>query len=63
GLVTALNPVIGYEAANKLAKDALEGNRRVYDLVLEQNLLTREQLDEILDPKNMIGPRSMPKQG
>lgn len=63
GLVTALNPVIGYEASNKLAKDALEGNRRVYDLVLEQNLLTREQLDEILDPKNMIGPRAMPKQG
>ncbi|MDY0342278.1 MAG: aspartate ammonia-lyase [Lentimicrobium sp.] len=63
GLVTALNPVIGYEAANKLAKDALEGNRRVYDLVLEQNLLTREQLDEVLDPKNMIGPRAMPKQG
>ncbi|MDD3742843.1 MAG: aspartate ammonia-lyase [Lentimicrobiaceae bacterium] len=63
GLVTALNPVIGYEASNKLAKDALEGNRRVYDLVLEQKLLTPEQLDEILDPKNMIGPRAMPKQG
>jgi aspartate ammonia-lyase len=63
GLVTALNPVIGYEASNKLAKDALEGNRRVYDLVLEQKLLTKEQLDEILDPRNMIAPRVMPKQG
>jgi aspartate ammonia-lyase len=63
GLVTALNPIIGYEASNKLAKDALEGNRSVYDLVLEQNLMSKEALDEALDPKNMIGPKHMPKQG
>ncbi len=63
GLVTALNPIIGYEASNKLAKDALEGNRSVYELVLEQKLMTREELDEALDPKNMIAPRHMPKQG
>ena len=63
GLVTALNPIIGYEASNKLAKDALEGNRSVYDLVLEQKLMTKEALDEALDPKNMIGPKHMPKQG
>lgn len=61
GLVTALNPVIGYEASTKLAKEALEGGRRVYDLVLEHKLLTKEQLDEILDPKNMIAPRIMTK--
>lgn len=63
GLVTALNPIIGYEASNKLAKDALEGNRSVYELVLEQKLMTKEELDEALDPKNMIAPRHMPKQG
>jgi aspartate ammonia-lyase len=63
GLVTALNPVIGYEASNKLAKEALEGNRSVYDLVLEQKLMTKAQLDEVLDPKNMIAPRTMTKQG
>lgn len=63
GLVTALNPIIGYEASNKLAKDTLEGNRSVYDLVLEQNLMSKEALDEALDPKNMIGPKHMPKQG
>ncbi|MBW6491516.1 MAG: aspartate ammonia-lyase [Lentimicrobium sp.] len=63
GLVTALNPVIGYEASNKLAKEALEGNRSVYDLVLEQKLMTKQQLDEVLDPKNMIGPKAMQKQG
>lgn len=61
GLVTALNPVIGYEASTKLAKEALEGGKRVYDLVLEHKLLTKEQLDEILDPKNMIAPRIMTK--
>jgi len=63
GLVTALNPVIGYEAATRLAKEALEKNRSVYDLVLEHKLLSQEELNEILDPKNMIAPRIMPKQG
>lgn len=62
GLVTALNPVIGYEASNKLAKEALEGNRSVYELVLEQKLMTKQQLDEVLDPKNMIAPKAMRKQ-
>ncbi|QQS35128.1 MAG: aspartate ammonia-lyase [Ignavibacteriales bacterium] len=56
GLVTALNPIIGYEASTKLAKEALETNRGVYELVLEQNLLSKDQLDEILKPENMIGP-------
>lgn len=59
GLVTALNPYIGYEASTRLAKEALESGRSVYDLVLEQKLLSREQLDKILAPKNMIKPRNM----
>jgi aspartate ammonia-lyase len=56
GLVTALNPVLGYEASTQLAKEALETNRGVYELVLEKNLLSREELDEILVPEKMIGP-------
>jgi len=56
GLVTALNPVLGYEASTQLAKEALETNRGVYELVLEKNLLSKEELDEILVPENMIGP-------
>jgi aspartate ammonia-lyase len=56
GLVTALNPVLGYEVCTQLAKEALENNRGVYDLVLEKNLLTKDQLDKILAPENMIGP-------
>ncbi len=57
GLVTALNPVIGYEASTQVAKEALEQNKGVYELVLEKKLLTKEQLDEILTPENMIRPQ------
>jgi aspartate ammonia-lyase len=59
GLVTALNPALGYEVCSKLAKEALKNNRSVYDLVLEQNLLSKEELDNILTPENMIRPRKM----
>ncbi|MCE5346141.1 MAG: aspartate ammonia-lyase [Bacteroidales bacterium] len=59
GLVTALNPFLGYETCSQLAKEALENNRSVYELVLEKNLLSREQLDRILAPENMIRPRKM----
>ncbi len=57
GLVTALNPYIGYEASTQLAKEALVSNRSVYELVLEKKLLTKEQLDIILAPENMVKPR------
>ncbi len=57
GLVTALNPVLGYEKSTLLAKEALESNRGVYELVLEKKLLSKEQLDDILKPENMIRPR------
>lgn len=61
GLVTALNPVIGYENSTKIAKEALDNNRSVYDLVLEKGLLTKAQLDELLLPENMLQPRAFPK--
>ncbi len=53
GIVTALNPYIGYKASTKIAKEALETGGSVYDLVLEHGLMTREKLDEVLDPKMM----------
>ncbi|HKK20301.1 MAG TPA: aspartate ammonia-lyase [candidate division Zixibacteria bacterium] len=56
GLVTALNPVLGYEMSTSLAKEALQNDRSVYDLVLEKQLLTREELDRLLAPENMIRP-------
>ena len=56
GVVTALNPVIGYKNSTKIAKEALETGKGVYDLVLEHNILSKEDLDTILKPENMIKP-------
>ena len=53
GIVTALNPYIGYKASTKVAKEALETGRSVYDLVLDHGLMTKEKLDEALDPAAM----------
>ena len=54
GIVTALNPHLGYEVCTALAKEALEHDLSVYDLVLEQQLLSKEQLDDVLAPENMV---------
>jgi aspartate ammonia-lyase len=59
GIVTALNPYIGYKASTKIAKEALETGGSVYDLVLEHGLMTREKLDEVLDPKMMTVSHKM----
>lgn len=56
GIVTALNPYIGYENSSALAKEALESGKGVYELVLDSKLLSKEKLDEILAPENMIKP-------
>lgn len=61
GLVTALNPVLGYETSSDIAKTALQTNRSVYDLVLERGLLSKDALDEILTPENMTQPKKMKK--
>jgi aspartate ammonia-lyase len=60
GIVTALVPVIGYEASTEIARDALASGRGVYDLVMERGLLTREQLDQALNPEAMTAPRDVP---
>ncbi len=56
GLVTALNPFIGYENSSAIAKEALETERSVYELVLEHNLLSKERLDELLTAEKMAHP-------
>ncbi|MBI9052408.1 MAG: aspartate ammonia-lyase [Bacteroidales bacterium] len=61
GIVTALNPVLGYETCSMLAKEALNNNFSVYDLVIEKNLLSQEELDDLLAPENMIKPKKMKK--
>jgi aspartate ammonia-lyase len=55
GIVTALVPVIGYEHATSVAKEALDTDRGVYEIVMARGLLTREQLDRVLDPDTMTG--------
>jgi aspartate ammonia-lyase len=57
GIVTALVPELGYDVASQVAKDALETGRGVYDIVLERKLLTRERLDELLNPSAMVQPQ------
>jgi aspartate ammonia-lyase len=56
GLITALNPYLGYEVSTQIAKEALDTGKSPYQLVLEKNLLSKEQLEEILKPENMIQP-------
>jgi fumarate hydratase class II len=52
-LVTALNPVIGYDLAAKIAKRAYAENRKVKDVAREMTELSGEELDRILDPRSM----------
>lgn len=59
GLVTALNPVLGYEVSTQLAKEALESGRGIYELVLEKNLLSKKELENLLAPENMTRPRRL----
>jgi len=61
GIVTALNPYIGYENSTVVAKEALETGRSVYDLVLEKKLLSKEEIDKILNAGEMIRPRRIDK--
>jgi aspartate ammonia-lyase len=57
GLITALNPYIGYEKASLIAREALENGEMVKDLCLKYDVLTEEQLEKILEPFAMTKPR------
>ena len=57
GVVTALVPAIGYEAATTVARTALETGRSVADVVVDMRVLTRDELSRILDPAAMAGAR------
>src|SRR5436305_2096947 len=59
GIVTALNPYIGYMHATAVAQEALATGKSVYSLVLDKKLLTKAQLDDILRPENLTHPSSM----
>ncbi len=55
-LVTALNPVIGYENAAKVAKTAYKENKSLKQVAVELGLVTAEQFDEVLQPAQMVHP-------
>jgi fumarate hydratase, class II len=57
-LVTALNPVIGYENAAKVAKTAYKQGKTLKQVAVELNLVTEQQFDEVVRPENMVSPNT-----
>jgi fumarate hydratase class II len=55
-MVTVLAPVIGYDAAAEIAKEAWRTGKRVRELCLERKLLPRDELERLLDPRRQTGP-------
>jgi len=57
GIVTVLNPIIGYEKSAEIAKKALETGISVKDLVIEEELIDEEKLEELLSVENLMYPK------
>jgi aspartate ammonia-lyase len=57
GIVTALNPVLGYDKTTELAKEALQTNKGILELIREKKLLTEDQIKKLLDPATMTGQK------
>lgn len=55
GIVTALNPIIGYEKASELAKEAYESDKGILQIIREKKILTEQQIQELLDPAKLTG--------
>jgi aspartate ammonia-lyase len=55
GIVTALNPVLGYEKATELAAEAYKTNKGILEIIREQKLLTEQQINQLLDPVKLTG--------
>ena len=56
GIVTALNPVLGYDKTTELAKEALESGKGILELIREKKLLTEQQIKDLLDPVKLTTP-------
>jgi aspartate ammonia-lyase len=56
GIVTAINPHVGYDVAARVAREAIETGRPVRELILRDRLLSEQELDRILDPYQMTSP-------
>jgi aspartate ammonia-lyase len=55
GIVTALNPVLGYEKATELAGEAYKSGKGILEIIREKKLLTEPQIKELLDPAKLTG--------
>ena len=53
GIVTALNPVLGYEKATELAAEAYKSGKGILEIIREKKILTEQQIDELLDPAKL----------
>mgnify|MGYP002724780509 FL=1 len=61
GIVTAFNPVLGYEKSASIAKEALETGKAVGEICLAKGYLPKAEIDKILDPQNMLNPQMKQK--
>jgi len=55
GIVTALNPVLGYEKATELANEAYKSGKGILEIIREKKILTEAQIKELLDPVKLSG--------
>jgi aspartate ammonia-lyase len=61
GLITFLSPYIGHHKGDEIGKEAAETGRSIQEIVLEKKLLTKEELDKILDVQNLMHPKYQAK--
>jgi len=56
-MVTSLAPKIGYDQAAKIAKEAFKSGKTIREVLMAKKLLSKKELDKLLDPKSMLAPR------
>lgn len=61
GLATVLTRFVGYDKASRIAKEAFETGKSVYELVLKEGILSKKQVEQLLSPENMTSPKHMAK--
>jgi aspartate ammonia-lyase len=55
GIVTALNPIVGYEKATELANEAYKSGKGILEIIREKKILSEQQIKELLDPVRLTG--------
>ena len=55
GIVTALNPILGYDKATELAAEADKSGKGIMEIIREKHVLTEQQIKELLDPVKLTG--------